>query len=159
MDTFWTRLQTDKPNTTDTDRAFDDAIYNGGIFGEERTERHARRDDTPKATTPTPSLRGIRHRAGHRAADALPVIFFPRIESSDGAARPSGPLVLGLALITCQALLHIMVTNLIPETGQTLPRCAAASTPSPSLWDDPQRQPSERRTVARHAPQRIHYEK
>ena len=34
-----------------------------------------------------------------------------------------GLLVLGLALlITCQALLHIMVTvNLIPETGQTLP--------------------------------------
>ena len=32
-------------------------------------------------------------------------------------------LVLGLALlITCQALLHVMVTvNLIPETGQTLP--------------------------------------
>mgnify|MGYP000047848848 CR=1 FL=1 len=32
-------------------------------------------------------------------------------------------VVLGLALlITCQALLHIMVTvNLIPETGQTLP--------------------------------------
>ena len=31
--------------------------------------------------------------------------------------------MLGLALmITCQALLHIMVTvNLIPETGQTLP--------------------------------------
>lgn len=37
--------------------------------------------------------------------------------------RLSGILVLGLALlITCQALLHIMVTvNLIPETGQTLP--------------------------------------
>ncbi len=39
-----------------------------------------------------------------------------------GTAFP-GLLVLGLALlITCQALLHIMVTvNLIPETGQTLP--------------------------------------
>ena len=39
-----------------------------------------------------------------------------------GTAFP-GLLVLGLALlITCQALLHVMVTvNLIPETGQTLP--------------------------------------
>ena len=39
-----------------------------------------------------------------------------------GTAFP-GLMVLGLALmITCQALLHVMVTvNLIPETGQTLP--------------------------------------
>ena len=39
-----------------------------------------------------------------------------------GTAFP-GLLVLGLALmITCQALLHVMVTvNLMPETGQTLP--------------------------------------
>ncbi len=51
-------------------------------------------------------------------------IFFRAIEifRRCGTAFP-GLLVLGLALfITCQALLHIMVTvNLIPETGQTLP--------------------------------------
>ena len=51
-------------------------------------------------------------------------IFFRAIEifRQCGTAFP-GLLVLGLALmITCQALLHIMVTvNLIPETGQTLP--------------------------------------
>lgn len=51
-------------------------------------------------------------------------IFFRAIEifRRCGTAYP-GLLVLGLALmITCQALLHIMVTvNLIPETGQTLP--------------------------------------
>ena len=51
-------------------------------------------------------------------------IFFRGIEifRRCGTAFP-GLLVLGLALlITCQALLHIMVTvNLIPETGQTLP--------------------------------------
>lgn len=51
-------------------------------------------------------------------------LFFRAIEifRRCGTAFP-GLLVLGLALmITCQALLHIMVTvNLIPETGQTLP--------------------------------------
>ena len=51
-------------------------------------------------------------------------IFFRAIEIFRlcGTAFP-GLLVLGLALmITCQALLHVMVTvNLIPETGQTLP--------------------------------------
>ena len=51
-------------------------------------------------------------------------IFFRGIEifRRCGTGFP-GLLVLGLALlITCQALLHIMVTvNLIPETGQTLP--------------------------------------
>lgn len=51
-------------------------------------------------------------------------IFFRAIEifGRCGTAFP-GLLALGLALlITCQALLHIMVTvNLIPETGQTLP--------------------------------------
>lgn len=51
-------------------------------------------------------------------------VFFRGIEifRRCGTAFP-GLLVLGLALlITCQALLHIMVTvNLIPETGQTLP--------------------------------------
>lgn len=51
-------------------------------------------------------------------------IFFRAIEifRRCGTAFP-GLLVLGLALmITCQALLHVMVTvNMIPETGQTLP--------------------------------------
>ncbi|MEG0033760.1 MAG: FtsW/RodA/SpoVE family cell cycle protein, partial [Mucinivorans sp.] len=51
-------------------------------------------------------------------------IFFRTIEifRRCGTAFP-GLLVLGAGLlITCQALLHIMVTvNLIPETGQTLP--------------------------------------
>ncbi len=52
-------------------------------------------------------------------------IFFRAIEifRRCGTAFPGLLVVLGLALlITCQALLHIMVTvNLIPETGQTLP--------------------------------------
>ncbi len=51
-------------------------------------------------------------------------IFFRAIEifRRCGTAFP-GLLVLGMGLmITCQALLHVMVTlNIIPETGQTLP--------------------------------------
>ena len=51
-------------------------------------------------------------------------IFFRAIEifRRCGTAFP-GLLVLGLALlITCQALLHVIVTvNLMPESGQTLP--------------------------------------
>lgn len=56
--------------------------------------------------------------AGAAAAETAP----HGSEGRGGTAFP-GLLVLGLALlITCQALLHIMVTvNLIPETGQTLP--------------------------------------
>ena len=54
----------------------------------------------------------------------IPVIIIAgNHDSAPRLSVNSGLLVLGLALlITCQALLHIMVTvNLIPETGQTLP--------------------------------------
>ena len=74
-----------------------------------------------------------------------------------GTAFP-GLLVLGLALmITCQALLHVMVTvNLMPETGQTLPLISlVGALHGHRIGDDPERQPPERRTFARYAPLRV----
>ena len=102
---LWTHTQTEKPieELTDTERSMI-AIHNGGILGEGAGQ------------------------SGLLLAVAVLMlylwIFFRAIEifRRCGTAFP-GLLVLGLALqITCQALLHIMVTvNLIPETGQTLP--------------------------------------
>ena len=70
---------------------------------------------------------GAEHKAIHCFEHGLPMTpdnarQFPRLHVRCGTAFP-GLLVLGLALmITCQALLHVMVTvNLMPETGQTLP--------------------------------------
>ena len=91
---LWTKSQTEKPieHLSDTERSMI-AIYNGGILGVLLLMLYL-------------------------------WVFFRGIEifRRCGTAFP-GLLVLGLALlITCQALLHIMVTvNLIPETGQTLP--------------------------------------
>ena len=163
---LWTRSQTDKPieHLTDTERSMI-AIYNGGIFGEGAGQSAMRVEMIHPESDYAYAF--FVEEYGIVLAVALLMlylwIFFRGIEifRRCGTAFP-GLLVLGLALlITCQALLHIMVTvNLIPETGQTLPLISRGG--SSTLFTtiasghDPERQPSERRTVARHAPQRIH---
>ncbi|OKZ04320.1 MAG: cell division protein [Alistipes sp. 58_9_plus] len=124
---LWTRSQTDKPieHLTDTERSMI-AIYNGGIFGEGAGQSAMRVEMIHPESDYAYAF--FVEEYGIVLAIALLMlylwIFFRGIEifRRCGTAFP-GLLVLGLALlITCQALLHIMVTvNLIPETGQTLP--------------------------------------
>ena len=102
------------------------AIYNGGIFGEGAGQSAMRVEMIHPESDYAYAF--FVEEYGIVLAIALLMlylwIFFRGIEifRRCGTAFP-GLLVLGLALlITCQALLHIMVTvNLIPETGQTLP--------------------------------------
>ena len=124
---LWTRSQTDKPieHLTDTERSMI-AIYNGGIFGEGAGQSAMRVEMIHPESDYAYAF--FVEEYGIVLALLLLLlylwIFFRAIEifRRCGTAFP-GLLVLGLALlITCQALLHIMVTvNLIPETGQTLP--------------------------------------
>ncbi len=124
---LWTRSQTQKPieHLTDTERSMI-AIYNGGILGEGAGQSVMRVEmihpESDYAYAFFVEEYGIIMAVGLLLLYLW--IFFRAIEifRRCGTAFP-GLLVLGLALlITCQALLHIMVTvNLIPETGQTLP--------------------------------------
>ena len=124
---LWTRSQTDKPieHLTDTERSMI-AIYNGGILGEGAGQSAMRVEMIHPESDYAYAF--FVEEYGIVLALLLLLlylwIFFRAIEifRRCGTAFP-GLLVLGLALlITCQALLHIMVTvNLIPETGQTLP--------------------------------------
>lgn len=110
---------------TDTERSMI-AIHNGGIFGEGAGQSIMRVEMIHPESDYAYAF--CVEEYGLLLAVALLMlylwIFFRAIEifGRCGTAFP-GLLVLGLALlITCQALLHIMVTvNLIPETGQTLP--------------------------------------
>ncbi|MEG1982601.1 MAG: FtsW/RodA/SpoVE family cell cycle protein [Alistipes sp.] len=124
---LWTQDRTGIPidQLSDTERSMI-AIYNGGIFG-----KGAGQSDMRVAMTHPESDYAYAffvEEYGILLAIVLLMlyvwIFFRAILIFErcGTAFP-GLLVLGLALlITCQALLHIMVTiNLIPETGQTLP--------------------------------------
>ncbi len=124
---LWTRSQTEKPidHLTDAERSMI-AIHNGGIFGEGAGQSAMRVEMIhPESDF---AFAFFVEEYGILLAGALLMlylwIFFRAIEifRRCGTAFP-GLLVLGLALlITCQALLHVMVTvNLIPETGQTLP--------------------------------------
>ena len=124
---LWTRSQTEKPieHLTDTERSMI-AIHNGGILGEGAGQSAMRVEMIhPESDY---AFAFFVEEYGLLLALVLLMlylwIFFRAIEifRRCGTAFP-GLLVLGLALlITCQALLHIMVTvNLIPETGQTLP--------------------------------------
>lgn len=124
---LWTRSQTDKPieHLTDTERSMI-AIYNGGILGE-GAGQSAMRVEMIHPESDYAYAFFVEEYGIVLAVLLLMLylwIFFRAIEifRCCGTAFP-GLLVLGLALlITCQALLHIMVTvNLIPETGQTLP--------------------------------------
>ena len=124
---LWTRSQTEKPieRLTDTERSMI-AIYNGGIFGE-GAGQSAMRVEMIHPESDYAFAFFVEEYGLLLAIVVLMLylwIFFRAIEifRRCGTAFP-GLLVLGLALqITCQALLHIMVTvNLIPETGQTLP--------------------------------------
>lgn len=124
---LWTRSQTEKPidHLTDTERSMI-AIHNGGILGEGAGQSAMRVEMIHPESDYAYAF--FVEEYGILLATALLMlylwIFFRGIEifRRCGTAFP-GLLVLGLALlITCQALLHIMVTvNLIPETGQTLP--------------------------------------
>lgn len=124
---LWTRSQTEKPieHLTDTERSMI-AIHNGGILGEGAGQSAMRVEMIHPESDYAYAF--FVEEYGLLLALVLLMlylwIFFRAIEifRRCGTAFP-GLLVLGLALlITCQALLHIMVTvNLIPETGQTLP--------------------------------------
>ena len=124
---LWTKSQVDKPveHLTDTERSMI-AIHNGGLLGEGaghsvvRVEMIHPESDYAYAFF-------VEEYGLFMGVILLLLylwIFFRAIEifRHCGTAFP-GLMVLGLALlITCQALLHIMVTvNLIPETGQNLP--------------------------------------
>ncbi|MDE6046911.1 MAG: FtsW/RodA/SpoVE family cell cycle protein [Alistipes sp.] len=124
---LWTTSQTEKPieELTDTERAMI-AIHNGGILGEGAGQSAMRVEMIHPESDYAYAF--FVEEYGLLLAIVLLMlylwIFFRAIEifRRCGTAFP-GLLVLGLALqITCQALLHIMVTlNLSPETGQTLP--------------------------------------
>ena len=124
---LWTRSQTEKPieHLTDTERSMI-AIHNGGVFGEGAGQSAMRVEmihpESDYAYAFFVEEYGI-ILAGILLMLYLWIFFRAReIFVRCGTAFP-GLLVLGLALmITCQALLHVMVTvNLMPETGQTLP--------------------------------------
>ena len=124
---LWTRSQTEKPieHLTDTERSMI-AIHNGGLLGE-GAGQSAMRVEMIHPESDYAYAFFVEEYGLPLAVVLLMLylwIFFRAIEifRRCGTAFP-GLLVLGLALlITCQALLHIMVTvNLIPETGQTLP--------------------------------------
>ncbi len=124
---LWTNSQTAKPieHLTDTERSMI-AIHNGGILGEGAGQSAMRVEMIHPESDYAYAF--FVEEYGLLLAIVLLMlylwVFFRAIEifRRCGTAFP-GLLVLGLALlITCQALLHIMVTvNLIPETGQTLP--------------------------------------
>ena len=124
---LWTNSQTEKPieHLSDTERSMI-AIHNGGILGEGAGQSAMRVEMIHPESDYAYAF--FVEEYGIVLALLLLLlylwIFFRAIEifRRCGTAFP-GLLVLGLALlITCQALLHIMVTvNLIPETGQTLP--------------------------------------
>ena len=124
---LWTNSQTEKPieHLSDTERSMI-AIHNGGIFGEGAGQSAMRVEMIHPESDYAYAF--FVEEYGFILAVLLLMlylwVFFRGIEifRRCGTAFP-GLLVLGLALlITCQALLHIMVTvNLIPETGQTLP--------------------------------------
>ena len=124
---LWTQSQTEKPieHLSDTERSMI-AIHNGGILGE-GAGQSAMRVEMIHPESDYAYAFFVEEYGIILAVVLLMLylwIFFRGIEIFQrcGTAFP-GLLVLGLALlITCQALLHIMVTvNLIPETGQTLP--------------------------------------
>lgn len=124
---LWTRSQVDKPlnQLTDTERSMI-AIHNGGILGE-GAGQSAMRVEMIHPESDYAYAFFVEEYGLLLAVGLLMLylwIFFRAIEifRRCGTAFP-GLLTLGLALlITCQALLHVMVTvNLAPETGQTLP--------------------------------------
>lgn len=124
---LWTAPQHEKSLDllTDTERSMI-AIHNGGILGE-GAGQSAMRVEMIHPESDYAYAFFVEEYGIVLAVLLLMLylwIFFRAIEifRRCGTAFP-GLLVLGLALlITCQALLHIMVTvNLIPETGQTLP--------------------------------------
>ena len=124
---LWTQSQRDKPveHLSDTERSMI-AIHNGGLLGE-GAGQSAMRVEMIHPESDYAYAFFVEEYGLVLAVVLLMLylwIFFRTIEifRRCGTAFP-GLLVLGLALlITCQALLHIMVTvNLIPETGQTLP--------------------------------------
>lgn len=124
---LWTQDQTQKAivDLTDTERSMI-AIHNGGIFGEGAGQSVVRVEmihpESDYAYAFFVEEYGMI--LGLLLLMLYLWIFFRSIEIFRRCTTAfPGLLVLGLGmLITCQALLHIMVTlNLFPETGQTLP--------------------------------------
>ena len=123
----WTGDRSEIPldRLSDTERSMI-AIYNGGVFGKGAGQSDMRVEMTHPESDYAYAF--FVEEYGLALGVVLLLlylwIFFRAILIFErcGTAFP-GLLTLGLALlITCQALLHIMVTvNLIPETGQTLP--------------------------------------
>ncbi len=124
---LWSEDRTEVPTNelTDTERSMI-AIHNGGLVGQGAGQSAMRVEMTHPESDYAYAF--FVEEYGLILAVVLLMlylwIFFRAILIFErcGTAFP-GLLVLGLGLlITCQALLHIMVTlNLIPETGQTLP--------------------------------------
>lgn len=124
---LWTTSQVDKDvrNLTDTERSMI-AIHEGGLFGRGAGRSAVRVEMTHPESDYIYAF--FVEEYGMILALAVLMlylwIFFRGMEifTRCETAFP-GLLVLGLVLlITCQALLHIMVTvNIIPETGQNLP--------------------------------------
>ena len=124
---LWTEDRTEVPveHLTDTERSLI-AIHNGGIVGQGAGQSAMRVEMTHPESDYAYAF--FVEEYGIILAIVLLMlylwIFFRAILIFEqcGTAFP-GLLVLGLGLlITCQAMLHIMVTlNIIPETGQTLP--------------------------------------
>ncbi len=124
---LWTSSQVEKPidELTDTERSMI-AIHNGGLLGEGAGQSAMRVEMIHPESDYAYAF--FVEEYGILLAAVLLIlylwIFFRAREIfvRCGTAFP-GLLVLGLAMmITCQALLHVMVTvNLMPETGQTLP--------------------------------------
>lgn len=124
---LWTESQMEKPimELTDTERSMI-AIHNGGLFGEGAGQSAMR----VEMIHPESDYAFAFFVEEYGLILSLVVvmlyiwIFFRSIEVFRKCGNAfAGLLVLGLGLlITCQALVHIMVTiNLLPETGQTLP--------------------------------------
>lgn len=124
---FWTDSTNVKPveHLSDTERSMI-AIHNGGLIGK-GAGQSAMRVEMIHPESDYAYAFFVEEYGFIMASVVLMLylwIFFRAIVISRkcGTAFPI-LMVLGLALmITCQALLHVMVTvNLIPETGQTLP--------------------------------------
>lgn len=122
----WTEDRSSIPleRLSDTERSMI-AIYNGGIFGKGAGQSDMR----VEMTHPESDYAYAFFIEEYGLVMGVVVlllylwIFFRSILIFEYSETGPGLLVLGLGLlITCQALLHVMVTvNLIPETGQTLP--------------------------------------
>ena len=167
---LWTTSQTDKPieHLSDTERSMI-AIHNGGLLGE-GAGQSAMRVEMIHPESDYAYAFFVEEYGIVLAVVLLMLylwIFFRAIEifRRCGTAFP-GLLVLGLALlITCQALLHVRDGDRQPDSrdgadaAAHLARRFVGALHHHRAGNDTERQPPERRTVARPAAQRDHLRK